>query len=109
MNENLFQYKFRVLNHNHRYLKHRFNYEQYKLKLKKTKGFCFHCKKYIGLKSLTVNHIKPSSKNFSMKYFINNINFVCSYCNKKIGNREKIRFINTGNINIYDKAKTKRR
>jgi len=63
---------------------HGYTKKEFVEKLMKTEGYCFSCKKYIGLMKLTADHtpsISKAKKGFI--YTINNMNFLCMSCNNR--------------------------
>lgn len=58
-------------------------------KLKKTKGYCKYCKRKIGIKNLTLDHIIPISRApKGFVYTINEVQPICARCN--LSKRDKI-------------------
>ena len=64
--------------------KHIFTIKQWEDKLKKTKGICPECKKYVGINKLTFDHIFPVSKSpRGYVYKIGDVQPLCKGCNSK--------------------------
>ncbi len=67
---------------------HLFSKEEWKIKLRETKGKCPNCKKFVGYYYLELDHIYPVSKIEGNKrfYLINDIQPLCKSCNCKKSN-----------------------
>lgn len=68
---------------------HDFTNEEWQSKLTLTKGACPICETYVGIKKLTIDHIKPIYKVQSgTRYTIEDVQPLCKNCNSKKGIRE---------------------
>lgn len=71
-----------------RQIKEIFTKEEWNNKLNETNGFCFMCKKYVGIDNLTLDHIYPISKAEKGRiYAIDDVQPLCNICNIKKGNK----------------------
>ena len=67
---------------------HNFTMEEWKLKLKETKGFCPICNKFFEIIKLTLDHNPPLSKvPKGFIYTINEVEPICSSCNSRKSNK----------------------
>jgi len=67
-----------------KYVIHNFTYEEWIDKLKETNGYCPECGKYVGIDSLTLDHIVPiSSVPVGTIYTIGDVQPLCKSCNSK--------------------------
>ena len=67
---------------------HDFSSKEWLEKLRATNGICPDCNNFIGIETLTIDHIKPVSKAWNGEvYTIDDVRPLCLKCNIKKGNR----------------------
>lgn len=68
-------------------IKHNFTHEEWVIKVGLTKGICLKCKKLVGYKNLTMDHIVSLSSGRKRIYTIQDIQPLCKSCNSSKGSK----------------------
>lgn len=75
-----------------RNVKLNFNAKDWEMKKRKTNGYCKNCKRIVGYKNLTMDHIIPISKvPKGFVYELKDVQVICKTCNSRKNNKTKWR------------------